>query len=68
MVYAFILLQGFKQIQLETRRKTQLIQKFLTNSKKSMPKTIPYQAYSTKITMNKLPRDNASLYSPIDKY
>jgi hypothetical protein len=58
-VYALILLQGFRQIYLETRRKTQLMHKFLTNSKKKHEETLSYQAYSTKITKNKHPRDSA---------
>ena len=59
MVYSLILLQSFRQIYLETRRKTQLMQKFLTNSKKKHEETLSYQAYSTKITNNKHPRDIA---------
>jgi hypothetical protein len=53
-VYVFILLQGFRQIWLETRRKTQLMQKFLTNSKKKHEETLSYQAYPTKIPRKKL--------------
>jgi len=43
MVYAFILLQVFIQIDIETRIKTQLMEKFLINSKKKYEETLPYE-------------------------